>query len=429
MIPRPALNAFRNRRRFLARAGKALLGSLTTATPLAIAGAPHEVETRSEGVSQPPAPSNAGSHAITLFLCGDVMTGRGIDQILPHPSKPHLFEPYMRSALGYVQIAQEITGPIKRPVDFAYVWGDALAELDRVRPDVRIINLETAVTAAEDAWPGKGIHYRMHPANAPCLTAAKIHCCVLANNHVLDWGYSGLKETLDTLRAAGIRTVGAGRDEAEAAALVAMEIPVKGRVLVFAFGAESAGVPRNWAARKNRAGVNFLTELSERTASHIARQVRAAKRAGDIVVASIHWGGNWGYEISREERAFAHRLIDAAGVDVVYGHSSHHPKPIEIYRDKPILYGCGDFLNDYEGIRGHESYRPDLALMYFPTLEAASGRLTRFTMAPTQIRRFRVNRAPDDGARWLEHSMNREGRQFGTRVERQPDGSFLLRWR
>ena len=136
------------------------------------------------------------------------MTGRGIDQILPHPSDPHLFEPYVRSATEYVQLAEEKTGPLRRPVDFAYVWGDALPELTRRGVDARLINLETSVTVAEDAWPEKGIHYRMHPANVPCLTAADITCCVLANNHVLDWGYRGLAETLDTLHRAGIGTAG-----------------------------------------------------------------------------------------------------------------------------------------------------------------------------------------------------------------------------
>lgn len=142
---------------------------------------------------------------ITLFLSGDVMTGRGIDQILPHPGNPRLYEGYVSSAVRYVELAEEVHGPFRRPVDFPYIWGDTLAEFRQKRPDLRIINLETAVTACEDAWPGKGIHYRMHPANVPCLTAAGIDCCVLANNHVLDWSYTGLLETLDTLRGAGQR--------------------------------------------------------------------------------------------------------------------------------------------------------------------------------------------------------------------------------
>ena len=423
MLRRPS------RRRFLAQAGRALAGGLAVVLPPAVLGAAGDVETRSRNMSPPPERPSAGLRAITLFVCGDVMTGRGIDQVLPHPSKPHIFEPYMRSAQGYVELAEQANGPIKRPVDFAYLWGDALAELERVRPDVRIINLETAVTKAEDAWPGKGIHYRMHPANVPCLTAAKIDCCALANNHVLDWGYAGLAETLATLRGAGIRAAGAGRDEAEAAAPAVMELPRGGRVRVFAFGMESAGVPRDWAARKDRAGINFLADLSARAADAIARQVRASKRAGDIVVASIHWGGNWGFDIPREQRDFAHRLTNAAGVDVVHGHSSHHVKGIEVHRGKLVLYGSGDFLNDYEGITGgHKAYRDDLALMYFPILDAATGTLTRLAMTPTQTRRFRVNRTPEEGARWLEETLNREGRQFGTRVQRQPDGRIVLGW-
>lgn len=372
--------------------------------------------------------SPPADRTVTLFFAGDVMTGRGIDQILPHPAKPHLFEPYMRSALGYVHIAERRAGPIKRPADYAYVWGDALEELERIRPVARIINLETAITEAEDPWPGKLIHYRMHPANARCLAVAKIDCCALANNHVLDWGYHGLTQTIDTLRGIGVRTAGAGRDEAEAAAPAVLELAAGGRVLVFAFGMEDAGVPRDWAATQYRAGVNFLSELSPQASEAIARQVNAVKRAGDIAVVSIHWGGNWGYSVAAEQRRFAHRLIETAGVDVVHGHSSHHPKGIEVYRDRPILYGCGDLLNDYEGIEGHESYRPDLALMYFPSFAAATGALERFRLTPTRIRRFRVNRALEEDARWLLETLNREGRPFGTRVKRQADETFALHW-
>ena len=366
------------------------------------------------------------SRHITLFLCGDVMTGRGIDQILPHPGKPHLFEPYMRSALGYVELAEEVSGRIQRPVDFAYIWGDALDAFRRLGSDLRIVNLETAVTSSEDAWPNKGIHYRMHPANLPCLTAAGIDCCVLANNHVMDWGCKGLTETLDSLHRAGIVTAGAGRDAAEAAAPAVLEMPGKGRVLVFAWGMEDSGVPREWAAGANRPGINFLSDLSARSLEAIARQVRAAKQAGDLTVASLHWGGNWGFDVSAQQRDFAHRLIDAAGVDVVHGHSSHHVKGIEVYRNKPIIYGCGDFLNDYEGIGGYEQYRGDLALMYFPTLE--EGRLTRFAMTPTQTHRFRVNYAPEVGVCWLMATLNREGRQFGTQMVRLAEQDLLLSW-
>ena len=68
---------------------------------------------------------------LTLFLCGDVMTGRGIDQILPYPGNPTLYERYMKSARGYAELAEEANGPIPKPVNFSYIWGDAFAELAR----------------------------------------------------------------------------------------------------------------------------------------------------------------------------------------------------------------------------------------------------------------------------------------------------------
>ena len=135
---------------------------------------------------------------VTLLLCGDVMLGRGIDQILPHPGDPDLHEPYVRSATTYVELAEKAHGPIPRPVDYAYVWGDALDTLRRLEPATRIINLETSITESEDFLP-KGINYKMNPANAQVLAVAAIDCCILANNHLLDWGYSGLLDTLEIL--------------------------------------------------------------------------------------------------------------------------------------------------------------------------------------------------------------------------------------
>jgi len=356
------------------------------------------------------------------------MTGRGIDQILPYPSRPEIHEAYARSALDYVGLAERTAGRIARPVDFAYVWGDAIAEFERVRPDVRIVNLETAVTASDEPWPGKGIQYRMHPANVPCLTAARLDCCVVANNHVMDWGRAGLADTLHALHSAGMRTAGAGRDAGEAATPASIELPGGGRLLVFAVATEDAGVPADWAATGDRSGVNLLRDLSPCSTDDLARQVAAHKRGGDLVVMSIHWGGNWGYEIPAPQQAFARSLIDAAGIDVVHGHSSHHVKGIEVYRDRPILYGCGDFIDDYEGIGGHEAYRADLALMYFLTIDVATGKLRRFEMAPTRMRGFRVQRARDPDTAWLLERINGEGEKFGTRAERQTDDVLLLLW-
>lgn len=354
--------------------------------------------------------------AVTLFLGGDVMTGRGIDQILPVPGDPRLHESYVKTATRYVELAEQANGPLPKPATLAYPWGDALRELERVKPHARIINLETAVTRSNDYWPHKAVHYRMHPANIGCLLAAGIDCCVLANNHVLDWGYAGLDETLETLANATLRSAGAGTDAAAASAPAVIDLAGKGRVLVFAYAMSNSGVPQSWAASSRRAGVNLLEEFSQRAIERVSESVHAVRRRGDIVVASIHWGGNWGYEIGEEYRNFAHRLIDDAGIDLVHGHSSHHAKAIEVYKDRLVLYGCGDLVNDYEGIGGHERFRADLVLMYFATMSVATGQLTQLNMTPFALRRFRLNYASDFEAQWLGERLDRECERFGHRI-------------
>ncbi len=365
---------------------------------------------------------------ITIFLCGDVMTGRGIDQVLPHPVDPILYEPAIRDARSYVRGAEELSGPIASPVGFDYIWGDALEVLGRVRPAVRLINLETSVTTSADYWPGKGINYRMHPANIGCLASAGIDCCSLANNHVMDWGYAGLVETLQILEEAGIKSAGAGVDASNAAEPAVLEVGAGRRVLVFAYASPTSGVPPEWAAAPERPGVNLLAELSASVVHEVAATVERHDCEGSVVVVSIHWGGNWGYDIPQEQIDFAHGLIDEAGVDIVHGHSSHHVKGIEVYKDRLILYGCGDFLNDYEGIGGREWYRPDLGLMYIPTVDAASGALLGLRLAPMRIRHFRLNHADRSDADWLRSLLERENFGHDARVRIDDDGMLTMEW-
>jgi poly-gamma-glutamate synthesis protein (capsule biosynthesis protein) len=352
---------------------------------------------------------------ITLFLCGDVMTGRGIDQILAHPCPPGIQEPYVRDARDYVALAEQANGPIARPVAPAYIWGDAIAELKRIAPDARIVNLETSVTTSDDFWPGKGIHYRMHPRNIDCLTAAGIDVCVLANNHVLDYGRAGLDETIDTLTEAGLKVAGAGASIHHAREPAIIDLNDRGRILVFAVSAENSGIARTWAATSAASGVDLLRDFSDASADALLARVRSRKRHGDVAVVSIHWGDNWGYEVPDAHILFAHRLLDDS-VDLVHGHSSHHPRPMEIYKDKLVLYGCGDFLTDYEGITGYEEFRDDLVLMYFPRLHSHTGELIELQMTPLQIRRMQLVRASVPDRDWLRQRLVDVSKHFGCDV-------------
>lgn len=355
------------------------------------------------------------------------MLGRGIDQVLPRPCDPAIHESYVHSALDYVRLAEETSGPIPRPVAPPYIWGAALDELDCSQPDARIINLETAITRSEDFAP-KGINYRMSPANADCLTAAALDCCVIANNHVLDWGRLGLLDTLTTLERLQIKTAGAGRNLDEASAPAALPIAGKGRVLVFSFAVVTSGTPRSWAATRDAPGLNLLTDLSDATAVRISDQIARHRQPHDVTVVSIHWGPNWGYDIPEQQRHFAHILIERADVSVIHGHSSHHAKGIEIYRDRAVLYGCGDFLNDYEGIQGYEDYRGDLALMYFADIDPASRDLAAIEIVPLQIRKFSLVRPSGPDIDWVRQMLDRESHEFATSVAELSPSRLALSW-
>lgn len=356
------------------------------------------------------------------------MTGRGIDQILPHPGDPTLYEPWVKISLDYVKLAEGASGPIDRPVDLSYIWGDALEVFQREKPHAKIINLETAITRNDMPWPNKEVHYKMNPDNVGCLTAAGIDCCVLANNHMLDWGVVGLLESLTTLDQAGIKRAGAGRNLPEAQQPAILPVGEAARLLVFSLGSTTSGIPLVWSAEDNRPGLHVIESQRHDPIRALGQQLGELKRPGDIVILSIHWGGNWGYEIPGDQKTFAHRLVDEAGVDIVHGHSSHHVKAIEVYNERLILYGCGDFFNDYEGIGGYEKFRGDLALMYFADLDPATGKLVGLRIIPTQVRRFRVKLAAQADAHWLEALLNREGKRFHTGVKLSAGNILTLHW-
>lgn len=367
----------------------------------------------------------APDRTLCLFLAGDVMTGRAIDQILSHPGNPVLHERYVHDAREYVALTEAASGPIPRPVSDRYIWGQALDILQQARTDARLVNLETSITTNDHPWPGKEVLYRMHPHNVGCLKAAGIDICTLANNHMLDWGRGGLAETMHVLDQARIAHVGAGRDAAEAAAPAVVDVVDKGRVLVFAFASPTSGVPAAWRASDDCSGINFLETLSPASAEDIVRQVHAAKRPGDVAVVSIHWGPNWGHELPAEQIDFAHRLLDG-GVNVVHGHSSHHVKALEVYRGGLILYGCGDCVTDYEGIQGHEWFRGDLAVLYLVRFDPREGRLVQVRLVPMKSHRFRLQRASAADTAWLADHLNHFERPFGLQVRTDADGSLTL---
>jgi poly-gamma-glutamate capsule biosynthesis protein CapA/YwtB (metallophosphatase superfamily) len=375
---------------------------------------------------------------VKIFLCGDVMTGRGIDQILPYPSNPELKEPFVKDARDYIIFAEEVNGKINYPVSFDYIWGDALKELEKEKVDIRIINLETTITTSNNFLP-KGINYRMNPKNIDVLKVFKVDVACLANNHILDFGEEGLLETIETLKKNGILTVGAGKNIEEASKPAVIKIDPfqkvsveseKVSVIIFNYADVSSGVPIWWKAEKNKAGVNLITDKREfeygltfpqintdynTDKNGLYPRLSALYPRSSVVIFSIHWGPNWGYEISEGERNFAYRLIDEANVDIVFGHSSHHFKGIETYKGKLIIYGAGDFINDYEGIGGYEEFRGDLVLGY--VVEIENLKINKLTLLPFRIKKFRLNYCTDEEIDWIFNVLKRESKIDGSMIK------------
>lgn len=386
---------------------------------------------------------------VRIGFVGDVMIGRGIDAILPFSVDGTLHESYVKDAKGYVTLATRENGPINQSElaskGSSYIWGDVIDEIRS--PDALVINLETALTTSNDWAKDKSINYRSHPNNVASLLSAGVDVATLANNHVLDWGKDGLKDTVSALQNAGIHTSGAGISIEEATKPTFFQIKPKDETCttgnskmeveavtaaIVAVGFPSAGVPMSWKAGKDKCGVNVEHEPSMAVAEKIVGSVnKSAAQCGyspDIVIVSLHWGSNWGWGTPSQWRAFAHHLIDL-GVDFVVGHSSHHVKGMEIYKGKFISYGLGDFINDYEGIvgQGYENFRHDLSCLYIPSFDLEKRQVVKVDIIPCKIKNLKVQRAKEvRDISWLQNAFNREGSSLGTSCDIHPSSDDTI---
>ncbi len=366
------------------------------------------------------------SAALKLLLGGDVMLGRGIDQLMPQHCDPALHEAVARDARDYLALAEQRIGPIGSPFSPDQIWGESLNWIQGLNPELRIVNLETAITNGGQPWPGKGMHFRMHPANISTLQAAGINACSLANNHCLDWGFSGLADTLRALDQAGIASSGAGLSPHRAQQPARLPLADGGELLLFAWAFSSSGVPPAWAAQPNRPGVALLSTIDSATVKWLCRCITRQRQPGDRVVVSLHWGANWVPVVPEQHRWLARQLIELAGVDVVYGHSSHHALPLEIHQGRLILYGCGDLINDYEGLPPHSPWRSDLICLYGLELQRQSGQLLSLRLQPYQLRGFQLREPSAADRQLLERQMGLDLAPSGWRCQRQDGGWFLL---
>lgn len=198
--------------------------------------------------------------------------------------------------------------------------------------DVVFGNLECAITSRGTKTP-KTWNFRAPAKTLAAIQKGGFSVVNLANNHVWDYGRVGFEDTLAALKKRNIPYVGGGKDLAEAE-----------RPLVFDFDDFTLGLigftstfPQEAWAKKRKPGVNYSD--FDRLSEVVAR----AKKRVDVLVVSFHGGTELADDENDIQKAFAHVAVDA-GADFVIGHHPHLLQPVEVYKDKPILYSIGNFL-------------------------------------------------------------------------------------
>jgi poly-gamma-glutamate synthesis protein (capsule biosynthesis protein) len=321
---------------------------------------------------------------LTLALIGDVMLGRGVNAALDS----------------------------MRPRD---MWGDVLPHL--MQADLRIANLECALTGHRRPWARtwKMFHFRADPGAVRFLKAARIDACSLANNHILDFEARGLRDTLRTLSAAGIRHAGAGLNASEAAAPALLDVRGASPCRV-ALLACTDNAPE-FAAGARHPGTHYLeVSLQAETLAWVADGIAQARALGaDWVVFSNHWGANFIERPCPDFRRFAQRVIEL-GADVYYGHSAHICQGIEIYMGKPILYDTGDFIDDYAVDPVLRNDRSCLFKLIF-----TEGRLRRIELIPVTLEVAHVALARGEDFEAIAAGMEKRCAELGTTLVRHTD--------
>jgi poly-gamma-glutamate capsule biosynthesis protein CapA/YwtB (metallophosphatase superfamily) len=277
--------------------------SLTAYQPIA---PPTETATPQLDPSPTIKPSTTPSRQVILMAVGDVMLGRTIGDMI--------------EAQGH-----------EAPFQFT---ADALRSAD-----ITVGNLESPISA-RGTPEGKTYAFRAPLAAAESLGYGGFNLVNLANNHILDYGPLALADTLDSLAAQGIQSVGAGMNASEAHAPVMIE--VNGLRLAFLGYLDVPPATydyRSWEAGPNRPGVAWAHE------ELVHQGVTAAKAQADIVIVLVHNGYELVQQVGSQQQKIAHLAIDS-GASLVIGSHPHVLQRVERYKDGLIAYSMGNFVFD-----------------------------------------------------------------------------------
>ena len=273
------------------------------------------------------------------------------------------------------------------------VYGDILPVLRRA--DLRIVNCESALTSAVSAVWKSGAVFKGKPADAAGLAAVPFDVACLANNHVLDYGVAGLRETLRVLARAGIRTVGAGLTDAEA--LAPLSVRIKGQRIHIVNLSEGEDL----TATAGGPGVfGWDVPLA-------AAQTRTLKKLGGVVIVIAHCGLEY-VPFPPPYVVAAFRALIDAGADCVIGHHPHVPQGIEWWQGKPIIYSLGNFIFYQPTTLFHRK------IGFCVSLRCDGGRVTGIDLHPYRITDTGLRRLDPKEAQAFGRGLTRLSHPFST---------------
>ena len=311
-----------------------------------------------------------------------------------------------------------VAGDVDRDLDSRgpdWFWGDVQPLLHAA--DAVIANLETPITRSTRKWPWpKAYKFRARPETISILRAANIQLVNLANNHMVDHDRQGVLDTVAHLDAAGIAHVGAGAD-AESAERPAV-IDVRG-LRVGAYGMTDN--VWEYAAKADRPGTNFMWIRSTPERLDRLRTAAATLEAAgaDLRVVSAHWGPNMRLHPIRRFRRFAADAL-ATGFDMLHGHSAHVVQRVERIGGRPVLYDCGNFLDDYWPF----PFRRTLwSFIFF--VDVRGGRPTALRLTPVKLFSNYVRLATGDLAERICDLMIKRCRRADVPMQRSGNGLRL----
>ncbi len=297
-----------------------------------------------------------------------------------------------------------------------YPLGEIAALLGQA--DLTLVNLECAITGSAQRWGGvpKAFYFGAPQEAVQTLADAGIDGVSLANNHILDFDVTGLRDTLHTLRQRGIGYTGAGADVDEACAPVFFERNgIKFGMVAY------CDHQADFAAGEHRPGMAYL-DLADETAAleQLGRSLTHIRKGkADWPILSLHWGPNMVNRPSHHFRQLAHAAIDM-GYRILFGHSAHVFQGVEIYCGCPILYAAGDLVDDYYV---DPVFRNDHQLLF--ELELTRSTLRRIRLHPLFIADCRVQLAKGEQFEYVATRAAGLCAETGSQVVRAADGLWI----